>query len=224
MIRGTDVTVCIPTVAGREQLLERALHSVATQQLLPARVIVQLDVDRQGAATTRNKALALVDTEWTAWLDDDDELLANHLRVLVRGANRSGADLVYSYAEFVDGPDPLAGPNAAGEWTPNPINCPHTSHSDLWLRTNGNFIPCCYIARTSIMRQVGGFPEPWSMPDVRHSADCEDYLMLINMLRVGARFHHVVGVRTWRYHYHDGNLGGRGVNRLHELPDQSRAR
>jgi glycosyltransferase involved in cell wall biosynthesis len=188
----------------------------------PARVIVQLDEQRHGAAWCRNTALAMVDTEWTAWLDDDDEFLPNHLKVLLRGANRSRADLIYSYAEFVGGPDPLAGPNPAGEWVANPINCPHSAYSDLWLRTNGNFIPCCYIAKTAIMKQVGGFPEPWSMPDVKHSADCEDYLMLLNMLAVGARFHHVVGVRTWRYNYWDGNLGGRGVNRLHEIESGER--
>jgi glycosyltransferase involved in cell wall biosynthesis len=213
------VTVVIPTIAGREQLLARALASVAVQQVAPARVIVQLDRDRLGAAATRNAGLAQVATDWVAWLDDDDELLPNHLKVLVRAANQTRAELVFSYPEVVGGRDPLACVDDRGVLIAEPLHVPFGPVQRVALRQCGNFIPVTYLVRTEPVRRVGGFPEPYSMPDVKVSADCEDYLLLLKLLDAKTAFHHVCGVRTWRYHLHDGNLGGRGLNRLHELEE-----
>ena len=41
--------------------------------------------------------------------------------------------------------------------------------------------------------------------------------VLLRLLDAGYKFHHVCGVRTWRYHFHDANIGGRGIDRMHEL-------
>lgn len=215
MIRGSDVTVVIPTVAGREDLLTRALDSVAAQIVPPGAVVVQEDRERRGAAWARNAALERVGTSWVAWLDDDDELLPNHVKVLVRAANQTGADLVYSYAEFVGGPDPLSSVDPQGRFAPNPVNVPWSSYADLWLRTRGNFIPVTYLVRADLVRQVGGFPEPYSFEHPQN--DCEDLGLLLLLLDAGALFYHVPGVRTWRYHVWEGNLGGRGAGRMHEL-------
>lgn len=221
MIRGSDVTVLIPTIEGREALLERALASVTRQQVKPAHVVVQLDRERVGAAGCRNLGLTHVDTEFVAFLDDDDEMLPNHLKVLVRGANSSHADLIFTYPEFVGGTDSLACINDAGEWIMAPVHVPFHAAQRLALRKYGNFIPCGYLVRTARIRAVGGFPEPYSMPEVpvSRSGDCEDYLMLLKLLDAGAEFHHVCGVRTWRYNLHGANLGGRGLDRMHELQD-----
>jgi glycosyltransferase involved in cell wall biosynthesis len=131
MVGARNVTVAIPSIPGREQLLARALESVAAQTTAPRRILVHTDTERHGAAWTRNRLLRQVRTGWVAWLDDDDELLPNHLEVLIRGANNSGG--------------------------------------------------------------------------------CEDSLALLKLLDAGARFHHVLGVRTWRYHVWGGNVGGRGI-------------
>lgn len=218
MIRGSDVSIVIPTVEGREELLAQALESVERQSVRPGAVIVQADTERAGAAPTRNAALTQVQTSWTGWLDDDDELLPNHVKVLVRGANNSGADLIYSYAEFVGGPDPLSSVDLNGKFAPNPINVPWGSFPEWWMRTKGNFIPVCYLVRTDLVRQVGGFPEPYSFDHPQN--DCEDLGLLLRLLDAGAKFHHVCGVRTWIYRYHQGNVGGRGVGRMHELDKQ----
>jgi glycosyltransferase involved in cell wall biosynthesis len=217
VMRGSDVTVLIVTIPGREEMLHRAVESVAAQTIKPARVVVGRDKERLGAATARNKALEQVKTEWVAILDDDDEFLPDHLRTLIRGANLSGADLIFSYPEFVGGRDPLACLDDNGTLVPEPINIPFGPVQEYGLRKYGNFIPCTVLVRTALVRQVGGYPEPYSMPEVTVSADCEDYLLLLRLLDAGASFYHVTGVRTWRYTYHDGNLGGRGVNRMHEI-------
>lgn len=216
MWRGNDVTVVIPSIVGREELLARALRSVERQQVPPAHVVVHYDVKRLGAAAARNEALNKVNTEWVAWLDDDDEFLQNHLRVLLRAVNKTGADLAFTYPEVVGGRDPLACLDDQGNWVAEPLNVPFGAVQRLALRKHGNFIPVTYLARTSLVRQVGGFPEPYSF-EARVSGDCEDYGLLLRLLDADARFHHVCGVRTWRYHLHAGNLGGRGLNRVAEL-------
>lgn len=218
MIRGSDVTVVVPTIEGREHLLDRALASVVRQQVRPGHIVVQLDHERQGAAACRNLALTHVDTDWVAWLDDDDELLPNHLKVLVKAANtHSDVDLIFTYPEVVGGRDPLGCVDDHGAWVAEPLHVPFGPAQKVALRRYGNFIPVTYLVRADLVRQVGGFPEPYSMPEVRVSADCEDYLLLLKLLDAKAKFHHVCGVRTWRYHLHEGNLGGRGLNRMHEL-------
>jgi hypothetical protein len=217
MIRGSDVTIVIPTIHGREDLLARALASVADQHTPPGDVIVQVDEAREGAAQTRNRALERVTTPWVAWLDDDDELLPNHVKVLTRSANRSGADMVFTYAEFVGGRDPLACADMLGALSAEPVNIPFEAPQEWWLRRVGNFIPVTYMVRTQLVRDVGGFPLPYSFDAPGGSNDCEDYGLLLNMLNAGGKFHHVCGVRTWRYHFHGANTGGRGTDRLHEL-------
>jgi glycosyltransferase involved in cell wall biosynthesis len=163
VIRGSDVTVVIPTIPGRGVLLDRALRSVRAQQMEPGDVVIEVDKDRHGADWARNEAIKRVRTAWIAFLDDDDEFKPNHIKVLVRGANKSHADLIFTYAEFVGGRDPLA----------------------------------CIQAM--------------------NSRDCEDYGLLLRLLDAGYKFHHVTGVRTWIYNFHDANTGGRGADRLHEL-------
>lgn len=213
MLKSSDVTVVIPTIPGREDLLRRAVKSISDQQAHPGNVIAQLDLDRHGAHWARNEALKLVETPWVAWLDDDDILLPNHLRVLVRGANRApDADLVFTYPEFVGGRDPLA-VWIDGQVVPEPINVPWDYRCELSMRKHGNFIPVTHMVKTDLVRSVGGFPEPNSMPEVHNgSQDCEDALLLIKLLDVGAKFHHVCGVRTWVYNFHSENTGGKGVS------------
>lgn len=212
MIAPKNVTVAIPTIPGREQLLARALASVDTQTLRPHRVLVHNDTERRGAAWCRNQLLRQVRTSWVAWLDDDDELLPDHLEVLVQGGNDSGADLVYSYPEIVGGPDPIATCDDQGSVVQSPVDVPFGPAQERWLRERGNFIPIAYLARTQPVKDAGGFPEPWSVPVPagNNSGGAEDYLLLINLLDSGARLHHVPGVRTWRRHVHGQNTGGRG--------------
>lgn len=217
VIKGSDVTVVIPTIKGREELLLRAIASVELQQVAPAKVVVHCDYERRGAHWARNEALKKVETDWVAWLDDDDEFLPNHIRVLVRGANKSKADLIFSYAEFVNGRDPLACIQN-NKLVPEPINVPFGPEQEYWIRIHGNFIPVTYLVRTQAVRKVGGFPAPYTFSAMQ-SRDCEDFGLLLKLLDAGYKFYHVCGVRTWRYHYHGENVGGRGLDRMHELKD-----
>lgn len=223
MIKGSDVSVVIATIPGREELLKRALASVMKQQVQPGRVIVQLDEQRLGAAWCRNEAIKQVTTPWISVIDDDDAMLPTHLKILIRGANKSKADLIFTYPKFVGGRDPLACLDNTGKHLiPEPINVPFGPMQEYSLRTRGGFIPCAVLVRTDMVRKIGGYPEPYSMPEIQNgSGDCEDYLLQIKLLDAGAKFHHVLGVATYSYFIHDGNLGGRGLDRMAELSDPS---
>lgn len=201
-----DVAVVIPTIPGREQLLARARASVDAQRLQPRQVITEYDVNRTGAAATRNRALEKVTTKWVAWLDDDDELLPWHIDALVSTGERTGADLVYSYAQFVGGRDPLA--TTLDGRLVIPLGVPFGWAQRRHLIERGNFIPVTNLIRTELVRRVGGFPEPHSFPTVSESGDCEDYGLLLRLLEAGATFVHEPVV-SWRYHFHSSNTGGR---------------
>jgi glycosyltransferase involved in cell wall biosynthesis len=197
-----DVTVVIPTIPSREEWLQRAILTAVRQHRPPKDIIVVTDTERRGAAWARNLGVAQVETEWLAWLDDDDELLPDHLELLHGAAVKTDADLVYSYPEWVGTDDPLACP-VNGRLV-LPFGVPFGAEQAHHLRHVGNFIPVTYLVRTANVVEVGGMPEPFSPEWPR---DCEDWGLLCRLLDANARFVHVPK-RTWRYHVHGKNTGG----------------
>jgi glycosyltransferase involved in cell wall biosynthesis len=173
-----DITLVIPTIPPRAELLARALASVHAQSYPPAEVITMVDLQREGAAATRNRALDLVTTEYCAFLDDDDELYPDHLRRLARFARLNGADLVYPY--FDADVDEL-----------NTFGLPF----DPVLLRQANFIPVTVLARTQALKDVGGFQQH---PD-RNGDPCEDWGLWLALLDAGATLAHLPA-RTWRWH------------------------
>lgn len=183
---GMNITLIVPTIAGREDLLARALASVAAQTY-PAHVVVERDHDRTGAAATRNRALERVDTEWVAFLDDDDELYPEHLRKLARYVRLSQVDVAYPGYDCAGGEDP--------------VNCFGIPFDGSLLQRR-NFIPVTVLARTEMVRRVGGFqPHPDENGD-----PCEDWGLWLAMHAAGARFGHLA-VRTWRWHLGETTKG-----------------
>ena len=206
----STVTIAIPTIPGREALLERAARS-AQCQLRPAdAILVERDEHRSGAAAARNRLLELVDTEWIAWLDDDDELLSNHLRALLDAAEASGADLVYPRPVLLPlgTTDPTATRTPSGFWATPPWGIQFGPLQVKQLRHESNFIPVTYLVRTEMARKAGGFPEPYSEDWPR---DCEDWGHLVRLLDAGARFHHH-DEPTWLWHHHDHHTAGHGAS------------
>lgn len=183
-----SATLVIPTIPSRARLLDRALASVRAQALPPTTVIVEPDLTRQGAAATRNRALERVDTEYVAFLGDD-ELLPDHLKLLARYARLTGADVAYPGYEVVGGEDP--------------VNC-FGLPFDVGLLRRRNYIPVTVLARTAAVRAAGGF-QPH--PD-EHGDPCEDWGLWLALADRGAKFGHLP-VRTWRWHINDNTTKGR---------------
>jgi glycosyltransferase involved in cell wall biosynthesis len=175
------ITVVIPTIPPRAEQVGRAIESVWAQTLQPKAVEIVLDSERRGPAATRNRALERVDTEWVAFLDDDDELYPNHLRLLARCARLTDSDVVYPGYDSDD----------------DQVNC-FGLPFDATLLERRNFIPVTVLARTEMVLAAGGFkPHPDESGD-----PCEDWGLWLSMLDIGAKFTHLP-VRTWRW-----NTGG----------------
>ena len=198
------VTVAIATIPGRERLLSRALLSCDRQWRQPERVLVEHDFDRTGAAATRNRMLGKVDTEWVAWLDDDDQFLPNHLAVLLDASE--DADLVYPTPRMASGFDPTA-VVVDGRWV-KPWGVPFTDECAFHIKARGSFIPVTHMVRTEKVLEAGGFPEGRTLPDGRYQGEDERYL--IELLEAGARFKHV-NEQTWLWFgSHGSNTAGKG--------------
>lgn len=204
-----DVTVVIPHIPGRRGSLEVAIASVEAQ-LMPCEILVEIDHDRGGAATTRNRALEAVETPWIAWLDDDDVLYPQHVLGLRTAADQTDADLVYPWFDLehlgsIDNTkDPLVAPYDGV--LANPFNKEFGPEQRRFLMGGGNFVPVTHLIRTSVAREVGGFPQPGS--DEWPSPECEDWGYLQRLLRADAKFVHY-GERTWMWRHHGYNTSGR---------------
>lgn len=188
---GSGITVVIPSIpTRRNDLLRRALSSVMDQTLAPEAVVVEFDHWHQGAARTRNHGMRKVTTPWVAFLDDDDELLPDHLAECLRHAQDTGADMVYPWFTVPEGWDPF--PEREGQ----PF--------DPILLNTQNTIPVTVLVRTHLIKSVGGFT-PKGPPE----NPCDDWGAWLKLRAVGAKIEHL-NRRTWLWHWHGGNTSGRG--------------
>jgi hypothetical protein len=183
-----SISVVIASIPPRAQLLAEALASVAAQTLQPDAISVAIDLEHQGEVVTRNRALAAVDTEWFAPLDDDDLLRPQHLQRLLEHAEATGADLVYPWFDVDGGTDPLGREGMA--FDPEALR---------WA----NYIPVTYLCRTSVAKQVGWYPKMG--PGERHKLS--DWGFLVDLVDAGARIVHLPE-RTWVWRHWGGNRGG----------------
>lgn len=206
-----SVAVVIPTIPGREEMLERALSSVRAQTRRPDQVVVERDSLRTGADQARNRALERVRTDVIAWLDDDDSLRPHHLRACMRvlEQSRERPDLVYPVPALRGGADPTA-VSVQGQWV-SPWGVRFGPEQEAHLRRFGSFIPMTHLVKTDLVRRIGGF-QPGSFVTTegigrRYRGEDEDYL--VRLLDAGATFEHL-DARTWTWTVHSGNTGGRG--------------
>lgn len=195
---GSGVTVVIPSIPPRRyQHLHRAIDSVLQQELPAEAIVIEFDTAHAGAAVTRNRGLKKVTTEWTAFLDDDDEFLPDHLALLVRHARETDADMIYPWFTVPEGWDPF--PDREGQpFDPN-------------LLETRNTIPITVLIKTELIQRVGGF-EDWNTSTEPGASPCEDWACWIKVRDEGAKIEHL-NRRTWLWHWSSGpggNTSGRG--------------
>jgi glycosyltransferase involved in cell wall biosynthesis len=184
------ITVITPSIPPRRHLLAVAVASVAEQTLLPDAHIVSIDHKAEGQVAIRNRAIEACDTEWIAFLDDDDRFLPNHLRALAMHQETTGADLVYPWFNVEGGTDPLG---AFGKpFDPEGLE-------------SANYIPVTHLCRTELAKDVGGFP---LCPEEWHDEGCADWGFLLRLKHAGAKFAHLPEI-TWVWRHHAANTSGR---------------
>jgi glycosyltransferase involved in cell wall biosynthesis len=187
------ITVAIPTIPPREQLFRQACESVVAQTLSAECISVAVDFDREGAARTRQKALDVVETDWVAFLDDDDRLLPEHLQVLADAARESGADYLYSYF-YLDQRGKVSEQDPLGHFG-KPFDPDNPQDTTITI-----------LVRTELAKAVGftGPQTPLQPLDVMG----EDRRFLFGCLSQGATVLHVPR-RTWIWSHHGANTSGR---------------
>lgn len=192
-----SVGVAIPSIPSRKKELARTISSVISQSRYPDQISIAVDTDRQGAAPTRNRAWRGLSTDWVAFVDDDDEFFADHIRKCLDHAKKEKADLVFpwfqiwKYGEPTDS-DPLGQRGIRDEDIPGKLE-------------RANFIPVTVVMKRDLLEEIGGFPIPlsaeWPM------RDCEDWGCWKRVIKAGGKISHLNEV-TWKWnHWGYGNKG-----------------
>lgn len=241
MING--ITVVIPSIPPRAKLLQRAsdsAHDAAVWLRLKmgeqAEVVIVLDERREGAAKTRHRGLLAVETEWVAFLDDDDVMHPDHLVQLYGAALEHNADYLWSRFQIIRESHVWSNcPSSPGQPCPGALEWTHRrrEHGGLVLehlrpRTETfqgpQFLgekafsqwndedPCqttiTTLVRTKLALAAGGFEQ---FEDDGSLVDGnrrgEDHEFTLRCRAAGGVFRHVPRV-TWDWYHHSGNTSG----------------
>lgn len=172
MTRG--VTVITPSLPERAPMLAEAMASVAAQTFAPAAHLVGIDHGGRGPAFIRQELVEAAQTDWVAFLDDDDLLDPHHLHELWHHAFVCLADVVFSRCRF-DGP-------------PLPAKYCNQPYDREQLLDHGIF-PITVLARREAILAAGGF---------RANDRYEDWALWNRMAENGAQFFDIPTI-TWTY-------------------------
>jgi hypothetical protein len=199
--RRRTVSVITPVHPSRLKngLLAQATGSVYAQTLQPDAHIVAVDVDKQGAAATRQRALMAADTDFVAFLDSDDVFFAKHLEWLMKHQEETGADFCYSWfkilQQFSNGST-----NLLEEDTVFPI----THYLNPFDPADPIETTITVLVRTELAKEVG-FKEL----DRGQTNTGEDRYFTLACLEAGAKISHLVR-KSWAWRHHalaDGTPG-----------------
>lgn len=180
------VGFAIPTIAPRGKMLRRAVKSIQTQTYPVDQISICVDTRREGAAMTRNRAKSALVTDWTCFLDDDDELYQFHVGKMIECARETGADVVYPWFDVVGGTDP---------W-PERFQRP-------WDPEHPYLFPITAMIRTELAQAVD-FP---TRETYEGQWEGEDWPFWKAVFAMGATVAHAP-YRTWRWYHHTGNTSG----------------
>jgi len=201
MIRTADVTVVIPAHPGRVKngLLARAVGSVWTQTVVPRGISLAIDIDREGAPATRQRALDAVPwpseggPAWVAFLDSDDYFLPTHLEDLLRHAEDTAADFVYSWFKVET--------NAGTILEEDPI-FPATHFTNPFDPNDPIETTITTLVRTGVAKSVG-----FKALDRGQVNTGEDRYFTLGCLNAGVTISHLVK-KTWIWAHHGMNTSG----------------
>lgn len=209
----SGITVVIPAHPARVRngMLGAAVNSAWEQTLIPDAVVVAVDNERQGAPATRARALAAVDTEWTAFLDSDDMFLPRHLEWCKAHADKTGADYVYAWfkvlQQFADGRT-----NVLEE---DPV-FPVTHYLNPFDPADPIETTITVLVKTELAQSVG-----MRALDRGEVNTGEDRAFLLDCLAAGAKIEHVVRKSwLWRHHQIPTGKGKVGPGNTSGMPSR----
>jgi glycosyltransferase involved in cell wall biosynthesis len=183
------VSVCIPSIPTRSHLLtSRALPSVFTQTHPVSEIAVSFDLKKEGAWENRNNAIKMANSEWIAFLDDDDEFQPHHVGTLLNAAHEHQADVVWGWFEVIGGSDPF--PMHRGrQWS---IDTPHI------------FPITCLVRRSLILDSNATFMSDNQNIGSWENQDCPFWKSIHD---AGGNFLAIPDT-TWNWYHHESNTSG----------------
>ena len=206
MSKNPSVSVITPVHVGRlaGPMLRMATESVYSQTRPVEAHIVTIDTNREGAAATRQRALDSVTTDWVACLDSDDVFLPKHIEWLMKHAQETGADFVYSWfkvlQQFANGTTQIL--------EHDPV-FPITHYLNPFDPKDPIETTITVLVRTELAKQVG-----YKALDRGHDSNSgEDRHFTMGCLEAGAKISHLVR-KSWLWRHHQlpngqpGNTSG----------------
>lgn len=193
------ITVVTPTHPARfvNGMMVRCQQSVAAQTLLPDAHAIAIDVDREGAAATRERALMMATTDFVAFLDSDDFFFAEHLEELMNHQQETGADFVYSWFKIFQ--ETAWG----GQLLDHDPVFPSTHFTRPFDPENPIETTITTLVRTELAKEVG-----FKALNRGHTINSgEDRYFTLGCLEKGAKISHLVK-KTWAWSHHGGNTSG----------------
>jgi glycosyltransferase involved in cell wall biosynthesis len=183
------VSVCIPSIPKRSNLLtSRVLPSVFSQTYSVSEICISLDFKKEGAWENRNNAIKMANSEWIAFLDDDDEFQPHHVETLLAAAHENQSDVTWGWFDVIGGSDPF--PMHRGrQWD---INDPHI------------FPITCIVRRSLILDSKAVF-----MPEKSNIGawGIQDFPFWKSIYDAGGKFFGIPDI-TWNWHHHGANTSG----------------
>jgi glycosyltransferase involved in cell wall biosynthesis len=188
MLGTADVTVLTATIPSRTELLARAVASVKAQTMQPAEHLIMVDQDKIGGAAVLDKLIKKTKTKYIAVLDDDDELLPQHIEVLYKSITASDADLVYPWFRY----QTLGNAGHLETYAYQP-----------WSNNDIHQVPITWIAKTNTIRRAGGFSEGYEAESMNLDSGGNrigyDFLLIQRLVAQDRIIKHHPEV-TWIYH------------------------
>lgn len=191
-----DVTVCTATISTRKELLERAKQSVMKQTLKPFEHLIKEDVERLGQPAVLDDLIARSTTKYVAILDDDDELLPNHIELLYNKILETDADLVYPHFRY--------------------SNISDAGHLErfrglAWDNNHPHQVPVTWIAKRDVILEVGGFSGDFNIDsyivDNEGNRMGQDFNLIQKLAKANKYITNISDI-TWIYHVgHPSTLG-----------------
>jgi glycosyltransferase involved in cell wall biosynthesis len=188
-----DITVVIPTIPQRKGKLRKAISSVMAQTYPVSALSVAVDLKGEGSARTRNRALDAVQTDWVAFLDDDDQFLPSALRTFAHAQRDTNADVVYGLPRIVD---------AQGIIQRRFFEAGGPEVFDPDLLRQKSYIPVVSLVRTVLAKSAR-----FSYAQDTTGA-YDDWGFYLSLLDIDAKFYHV-NQETFIWNIDGGNTSGK---------------
>ena len=191
-----DVTVCTATIPTRVDLLERASKSVQNQTLKVKDHSIKLDSEKLGQPLILDLIIKEAKTKYVAILDDDDELLPNHIELLYKKIVETEADLVFPHFKYSNLSD--AGHLEKFRGLP-------------WDNNNPHQVPITWIAKRQTILEVGGFSGDFDVlsyeVDNQGNRIGNDFNLIKKLAQANKHITNISEI-TWIYHVgHPSTLG-----------------